>query len=78
MGVVSLSEPPSDALRARSSPAALYSRAVICAGLQADLPRPEGVSPIVLVSASWPLDRARHGAGLEPALPEQPPRLFVL
>lgn len=52
--------------------------AVICAGLQANLPRPEGVSRIVLVSASWPLDRARHGAGLEPALPEQPPRFLVL
>lgn len=52
--------------------------AVVCAGLQAALPRVDAVGPIGRVSTPWPPEPARHEAGRDPALPEQPPRFYLL
>jgi hypothetical protein len=51
---------------------------IACLGLPVALPSADGMSLMAPMNTYWPAERARLGAGQEPALPEQPPRLHLL
>jgi hypothetical protein len=52
--------------------------AIACLSLPAALSGADGVSLMAPVNAHWSPERARLGAGQEPALPDQPPISHLL
>jgi hypothetical protein len=52
--------------------------AIACLSLPAALSGADGVSLMAPLDSHWPPERARLGAGQEPALPDQPPISHLL